>query len=155
MRAVLDTNVVISATLIRGGNEDQILRAWQRGAFDLVLSPEILEEIGRALLYEKLQKFQWMSEEEIVALLEALGQESILVLGRVAVKICRDPEDDKFLAAAIEGQARYVVSGDKDLLAVKAYRGIRVLRPATFLKILRRDTRKTKPPSGVPPLIKR
>lgn len=57
MRVVLDTNVIISATLIRGGNEDQILRAWKSGAFDLVLSPEILEETGRALLYEKLQKF--------------------------------------------------------------------------------------------------
>ncbi|MGH2360369.1 MAG: PIN domain-containing protein [bacterium] len=49
MRAILDTNVIISATLIRGGNEDRILHAWQRGAFELVLSPQILEEIGRAL----------------------------------------------------------------------------------------------------------
>ncbi len=62
MRAVLDTNVLVSATLIRGGTEDRLLRAWQRGAFDLVLSPPILAEIGRTLLYEKLQKFQWMSE---------------------------------------------------------------------------------------------
>lgn len=46
MRAVLDTNVVISATLIRDGSEDRILRAWQRGAFDLVLSPQILNEMG-------------------------------------------------------------------------------------------------------------
>jgi len=45
MRAVLDTNVVVSATLIRGGKEDRILRAWQRDAFELVLSPQILEEV--------------------------------------------------------------------------------------------------------------
>lgn len=43
MRVVLDTNVIISAALIRAGNEDQILRAWQRGVFELVLSPAILE----------------------------------------------------------------------------------------------------------------
>jgi len=49
MRAVLDTNVLISATLIRDGTEDRILRAWQREAFDLVLSPQILDEMGRAL----------------------------------------------------------------------------------------------------------
>ena len=67
MRVVLDTNVIISATLIRGGNEDQILRAWRRGAFELVLSPPILEELGRALFYEKLRKFRWMTEEEISA----------------------------------------------------------------------------------------
>ena len=48
MRVVLDTNVIISATLIRGGKEDQIVRAWQRGVFELVLSPPILEEMGQA-----------------------------------------------------------------------------------------------------------
>ena len=144
MRVVLDTNVVVSATLIRGGNEDRILRAWQRGAFDVVLSPPILEEIGWALLYEKIQKFRWMSEEETVSLLEALGQESLLVPGRVTVTVSRDLADDKFFAAAIEGRARYVVSGDKDLLAVKAYRGIRIVRPAAFLAILRRG-KKLKP----------
>ena len=144
MRVVLDTNVVVSATLIRGGNEDRLLRAWQRGAFDLVLSPPILEEIGRALLYEKLQKFRWMSEAEIISLLEALGQESILIPGDTILKVSRDPADDKFLAAAIEGRAQYVVSGDKDLLAVKAFRGIRIVRPAAFLEILRRG-KKLKP----------
>ena len=51
MRVVLDTNVVISATLIKGGNEDRILRAWQRGAFQLVVSRQILEEMGRVLFY--------------------------------------------------------------------------------------------------------
>lgn len=61
MRAVLDTNVVISATLIRDGNEDRILRAWQRGVFELVLSPPILDEMGRALFYEKLRKARWMT----------------------------------------------------------------------------------------------
>ncbi len=101
------------------------------------MSPDILAEIGRALLYEKLQKSRWMSEEEIIALLEALGHEGILVSGRVPARVSRDPEDDKFLAAAIQGQARFVVSGDKDLLAVKTYRRIRVVRPAVFLEILR------------------
>jgi putative PIN family toxin of toxin-antitoxin system len=138
MTVVLDTNVVVSAALIRGGNEDRLLRAWQRGAFDLVLSPPILAEIGRALLYEKLQKFRWMSEEEVISLLEILGQESLLVPGRLTVQVSRDPADDRFLAAAIEGRARYVVSGDKDLLAVNAYRGIRIVRPAVFLETLRR-----------------
>ncbi len=52
----IDTNVIVSATLIRGGNEDRILRAWHRGAFELVLSPPILKEIARALSYEKLRR---------------------------------------------------------------------------------------------------
>ncbi|MBI4588805.1 MAG: putative toxin-antitoxin system toxin component, PIN family [Candidatus Rokubacteria bacterium] len=136
MRVVLDTNVIISATLIRGGNEDQILRAWQRGAFDLVFSLPILQELGRALFYEKLRKARWMTEEEISKLLQALAQGSVLVPGRVKVKASRDPDDDKFLAAAIEAEARFVVTGDQDLLDLKNYRGVRIVRPLPFLKII-------------------
>ncbi len=142
MRVVLDTNVIISATLARGGNEDRILRAWRRGRFDLVLSPPILEEIGRALFYEKLERRRWMSEEEVAALLQALAQASDLVSGRMAVKASRDPEDDKFLAAAIEGDAEYVVTGDRDLLVLGRYRDVRIVTPAVFLRILRRGGRR-------------
>lgn len=145
MRVVLDTNVVISATLIQGGKEDQILRAWQYKAFELVFSPQILEEVGRALFYEKLQKFRWMTEEEITMLLQRLAQESLLVPGRVTVAASRDPEDNKFLAAAIEGEARYVVSGDKDLLDLKTYRGVRIVTPAAFLRALRKARKRRKP----------
>lgn len=141
MRVVLDTNVVISATLIRGGNEDRILRAWRRGAFELVLSPAILAEMARALSYERLRQARWMTEAETLGLLQALGEEAVLVSGRPAVRISRDPEDDKFISAALEAQAEYVVSGDKDLLAVGAHRGVRVISPAAFLTVLRERDR--------------
>ena len=51
MRVVLDTNVVVSAVLIRGANEGRILDVWRGDAFDLVLSPQILEELGRVFAY--------------------------------------------------------------------------------------------------------
>lgn len=143
MRAVLDTNVIVSATLIRGGNEDRILRAWQRGAFELVLSPEILEEIGRVLAYEKLRQSRWMTEAEVVLLLETLAREGVLVPGTASVKASRDPEDDKFLGAAVQARARYVVTGDKDLLDLRVHRGVRMVRPAQFLRaILGRERRR-------------
>lgn len=140
MRAVLDTNVLISATLIRDGTKDRILRAWQRDAFDLVLSPQILDEMGRALFYEKLRKARWMTEEEVASLARSLAREAVIVAGRVRVRVSRDPDDDKFLEAAIEGQARYVVTGHKDLLGLKVYRDIRIVRPAAFLPMLRTRT---------------
>ena len=141
MRAVLDTNVIVSATLIRGGNEDRILRAWQQGVFELVLSPPILEEIGRVLSYAKIQKLRWTTQEEVISLLESLAGESVLVPGRLEVRASRDPEDDKFLAAAIEAGAEYVVSGDKDLLDLRMYRGVRIVTPAKFLRTLREAIR--------------
>jgi len=136
MRVVLDTNVVISATLIKGGNEDRILRAWQRGAFQLVVSRQILEEMGRVLFYERIRKFQWMDDADVVALLQILAAESVLVAGRLKVKASRDPADDKFLAAAVEGKAEYVVTGDKDLLVLKAYRRVEIVTPGRFIRIL-------------------
>jgi putative PIN family toxin of toxin-antitoxin system len=136
MKAVLDTNVVISATLIPGGNEDRILRRWQRGEFELVLSPPILEEMGRALLYERLRKFRWMTEAEVIMLLGSLAHESLLVSGRVTVTASRDPDDDKFVSAAVEAGAEYVVTGDKDLLELKRYGEVLMVTPKAFLRIL-------------------
>ncbi len=141
MRAVLDTNVIISATLIRGGNEDRILRAWQRGAFELVLPAQILEEMARALFYERFGKFRWMSEEEVLALLQSLTDGSLHMPGKLAVEASRDPEDDKFLGATMEARAAYVVTGDKDLLDLLAYEGVRIITPAQFLKVLRTQKR--------------
>src|SRR3970282_1353378 len=86
MRVVLDTNVVISATLIKGGNEDRILRAWQPGTFQLILSPQILEEMGRVLFYERIRKSRWMDDTDVVAFLQILAAESVLVPGRLKVK---------------------------------------------------------------------
>ncbi len=136
MRVVLDTNVLISATLIAGGNEDRILRAWQGGAFEVVASPQILEEMGRALFYEKFRKSRWMSAEEVTSLLRLFAHECLIVPGNVKVTASRDPEDNKFLAAALEAEAAYLVSGDRDLLDLKSYQGLRIVSPATFLKIL-------------------
>jgi len=137
MRAVLDTTVVVSATLIRDGKEDRILRAWQHDVFELVLSPQILDEMGRVLFYEKLRTARWMAEEEVAALVRSLAREAVLVPGRVQVKVSRDPGDDKFVEAAIEGRAQHVVTGDKDLLELKTYRAVRIVTPAVFLTILR------------------
>lgn len=136
MRAVLDTNVLISATLIRAGNEDRVLRAWQRGEFEVVVSPQILQEMARVLFYEKPRKARWMSEPEVASLLRLFAQEAFLVPGKVTATASPDPDDNKFLAAAVEAEAQYVVSGDRDLLDLKTYRGIQVVTPAAFLRIL-------------------
>ena len=141
MRVVLDTNVLVAATVIAGGQEARILRAWRAGAFDLVVSPAILEEIGRVLTEARLRRRRWMTDDEVAALLESLAQESILVSGRVLVQVSRDPADDKFLAAAVEGRADYVVTGDRDLLDLETYRGVRVIRPGSFARQLAAERR--------------
>jgi putative PIN family toxin of toxin-antitoxin system len=142
MRAVLDTNVIVSGTLIRGGNEDKLLRAWLRGAFELVLSPAILEEIGRVLTYDKLRRSRWMTDAEVVLLLETLAQEGVVVPGTPLVRASREPEGDKLLAAAVQAHARHVVTGDKDLLELKVLRRVGIIKPAHFLRAIVRGERR-------------
>ena len=139
MKVVLDTNVIVSATLIRGGNEDRIVRAWERGAFELIFSPAILEEIGRALSYEKIRKRRWVTDEEVLLLIDGLANKSTLVPGNTKVTISRDSDDDKFLAAALEGKAAYLVTGDRDLLTLQSFKGTQIVRPAAFLKLLTKE----------------
>jgi putative PIN family toxin of toxin-antitoxin system len=136
MRAVLDTNVVVSAVLIRVGNERHILDAWRHGAFDLVLSPQLLEELGRVLSYPRIRDTRWMTEAEVVELLQILAEESIFVPGQLMVTASRDPTDDKFIVAALEADADYLVTGDKDLLTLGAYRDVKIVTPGAFRGIL-------------------
>jgi len=63
----------------------------------------MLEEMGRVPLHGRLQNFRWMAEDEGISLLQSLAEESVLVSGGVTVRVSRDPEDDTFLGAAIEG----------------------------------------------------
>jgi len=142
MKVVLDTNVIVSATLIHSGNEDRILKAWQRGAFELILSPAVLEEIGRALSYEKIKKRRWVTDEEALSLVEALAEKSTLITGQTKLVVARDPDDNKFLAAVLEGKPDYLVTGDRDLLALESFKGTEIVRPATFLKVLTKEERK-------------
>lgn len=136
--AVLDTNVIASAVLIRDGIEDRVLRAWFAGQYRLVLSVPILEEVRRVLGYPRIRARRWMSAEETVQLIERLAESSVLVEGKQRLRICRDPADDKFVVAALEGEAGYIVTGDADLLDLGKYQDSEIVTPRRFLQILHR-----------------
>lgn len=137
IRAVLDANVYVSAAVRPDGPPGQILHRFLRGgAFELVMSQGIVEEVLRALTYPKVRKYirpgldaeLWF--EDIVVL-------SQLVAGKREVKgVSKDPDDDKYIAAAIEGRAGFVVAGDSDLLDLKEFEGIRIMSPRIFLDLL-------------------
>lgn len=129
IRAVLDTNVVISGIFWKGP-PFEILTAWQSRCFRLVLSAEILEEYRR--VGEEIASKR--GGTIVAAILQLIKSESEMVEPvSLSGTVCSDPDDDKFLAAAISGQAQYVVSGDAALLRVKRYRGIEIVR-ASLLK---------------------
>lgn len=133
LKVVLDTNIFVAAFLSKTqfGYASQIISAWQAGAFTLVISQDILREII-ATLYEK--NIPEKSLEDLVAI---IGEIAFHVPGAYETnrldKI--DADDNKFLAAALESRADYLVSVDnKSLLPMKYFHGTQIVRPELFLR---------------------
>ncbi len=138
LRAVLDANVIISGLIQPKGASGQILRSLlQDNTFELVISSAILAEVRRSLAYPKVRKYIKASDADLalwVASLELVAQP---VDGLVRIHaVAADPDDDKYIEAAVEGRAQFVVSGDKHLLSLQSYGNVRIVTPRVFLATL-------------------
>ena len=130
-RVVVDTSVLISA-LVFGGKPRLVIDLLSEDAIDAVVSVEILTELKRKVL----SKFPAFAKElkQLEKLLERDAR--TVKLGSIQVTICRDPDDNKFLETAVLGHCQYIVSGDKDLLTLETYEGVKILKPAEFLELI-------------------
>ena len=133
MKIVLDANVIVAAFASRGLCES-ILEVCLH-SHEIILSESLLEEVRRNLR-KKLSVPQRMVAE-IVALL----RENAAIVRPVPLpsNVCRDPNDVHVLGAAAAGKARYIVTGDRDLLVLKTFRSIRIVRPRSFSNVLHAD----------------
>ena len=129
MKVVLDTNVLVSGILFTGPPH-QILLAWSEGRFELVFTSDIHEEYRRVAA--ELQQ-QFPRVDLAAALHLVLVNANAFPPAALDGRIRTDPDDDKFLACALASGARIIVSGDKHLVDVSGYRGIKVLRPRAFV----------------------
>jgi putative PIN family toxin of toxin-antitoxin system len=129
MKIVLDTNVLVSGIFFSGPPAD-ILRAWSRGKFRLVLSPEILDEYKRVST-ELADKFPDIDIRRILDLVVVRSE--VCSPAALPQQVCEDPHDDKFFAAALDRRAKIIISGDKHPLRVSGYQGVSVLTPRQFL----------------------
>lgn len=140
MRAVLDPNVIISATLSPGGSPGRVFRYWLEGAYDLIVSPYLLDELRRALGYSKLS--ERISAEEADELIELLSREGVLTEDLVGSPEVRSPDPDDDYLIALASKARSVlVSGDRDLLGLSDQ--IPVYSPSGFLEFIIDDVNQT------------
>lgn len=130
MRAVLDTNVLISALISQLGASAALVLRWVDGEFDLVISEQLMAELSRALAYPKLQAR--INPAEALAFTQLLRSTATVVADSEIAppRRSRDPGDD-YLVALAESAAAILVSGDLDLLALAP--GLPVLSPAAFL----------------------
>jgi len=129
MRIILDTNVFVSGVFF-SGPPYAILDAWRHKRFQIVISPEILAEyqrVGRELATD-------FPEVDIVPILELLSVKALLIkTPSLPRSVCTHSDDDKFLACAVAGETKIIISGDKALRKVSGYCGIEVLSPREFI----------------------
>ena len=138
MRAVVDTNVLVAALLSSSGAPAQLLRAWRVGAFELIVSPNLIDELERALQYPKLRVRIPLADG--LAFIDLLRRRADLrddPAGPPPVK-STDPKDNYLLTLAAASQA-VIVSGDRHLLDLSDH--LPVYSPAAYLETTRRGDR--------------
>lgn len=134
-RAVLDTNTIVSG-LGWGGPPGTVLDAALAGYFELVTTPILLDELRRVLAYPKLQAVIGDADE----LIDLLALAAFVVTPTQAVKLVRDPDDDRLIEAALAAHADVIVTGDQDLLTLGYVEQTQILTPREFLEVLRSGT---------------
>jgi uncharacterized protein len=132
LRAVIDTNVFVSG-VFWSGTPKQILKHWVDRKFELILTEEIIEEY-RDVLYRLSKKVKQIDVDKTIQLVTFYGHLHEPV--KLPSPISRDPDDDKFIAAAISGDAKMIVSGDQDLLVLKEYGAIKLITAKSFLQLI-------------------
>ena len=117
VRVVLDTNVVLSALVFGGGAVGQVRRAWQQGAILPLASTATVQELVRVLAYPKFRLSQ-AEQDELLADYLPHTETVRIPQPPPQVPACRDVLDAPFMHLAVAGQARGLVAGDRDLLAI-------------------------------------
>ena len=133
MRAVLDTNVLISGVISTGVAHDVVVAGFE-GEYQIVASVATLSEF-RQTLQKYPDKFG-MSDDAIKEEVETVRYFAEFVQPDESVTVVDDPDDNKFLEAAIAGDVEYVVSGDSHLQDIEQYRGIEIVDPRSFYERL-------------------
>ena len=133
VRCVFDTNVIISALLFENSKPAQAFQyALANG--EVLLSLDLLEELNEVLGRKKFNRY--VTNEEREEFLETLIERAVLIEIVENIQECRDPKDDKVLELALNGEAQYIITGDRDLLVLNPFRNVRVITVEDFLKTI-------------------
>ena len=144
--ALVDTNVWISAFLKPDGPPGEIIAAWARDEFSVVTSLSQLNEIAEVLTRPRLIRRFRYSHRDAVRFVRLIAARATVVQITRDLKICRDPDDDEILEAAIIGKSQYLVTRDDDLkrdldlIKMARQNRVRVVSVRQFLRRLSHPT---------------
>ena len=120
MRVVLDTNILASGLMLPDSIPGRFVAAWSKVQFDVVSSHGQLAEIGRALAHPKIRRILGWDEQQLERFVRRLYvRVEVVEPDPDAVETPRDPDDAPILGALVAGEADFLVTGDRDLLALR------------------------------------
>ena len=143
MRAVIDTNVLISGFISRESYPAKLVDGWVEKRFEPVVSEEIISEYREVFASDRFSALG--SVEERLKLLGTLLSLEHVVLVNPQEQICMvkdDPGDDIFLECAAAGECEFIISGDQHLLKLKQYKNIKVITAKEFIELLKASEEK-------------
>ena len=135
IKAVYDTNVVVSGLLNPEGIPSLILDLATQGYIRLFLSEEIVKEYEAVLIRPKFS----LSRKHIKRLLQKLRTKGKVVKPKTSVKVLKDPADNKFLECALSGKAKYFVTGNTRHVPLRNFGGIKIVTPREFWEIYKQS----------------
>jgi putative PIN family toxin of toxin-antitoxin system len=130
MRVVFDTNIFISAFVVRGSSAERAFLSAQQRRFDLCTSVPILTETARKLR----DKFN-QADADITAALKLISRASTVYRPSVRINVLADTPDNRILECAVAAGADVIVTGDRHLLKLKKYQNIPIIRLADLLRM--------------------
>ena len=136
LKLVLDTNTLVSAFFWEG-NEAELLRKIEQGKAKLYITSEILkevEEVTKRPKFSEVMRMANLTPDQIMQKVVSLSH--LVIAPKLNIKVCRDEKDNKFLECAESEKVDYLVSGDDDLLVLKEYNGIPIVRTWKILQLL-------------------
>lgn len=141
LTVVIDTNLLISAIIIKGNNSpSKLLTAWRKHKYHLVMSEDLIDEVERVLKREKIYNKYNIPPEEVTEFISELQNSAsfIIPLNLESLPIhSRDEKDDILLACALAGKCEYLITGDEDLLILNGrpeLGSLKIIKAAEFLQ---------------------
>jgi putative PIN family toxin of toxin-antitoxin system len=136
---VLDANIYASSLIKPDGTTGNLLKAlFQDGRYNIIASNPILSELERVLWYPKIRDRISLSDQEIDAWFGSLSLVVEIVNSNyleLPVIVVDDPDDDKYIIAAMMSQSQYIITGDNHLLKLNPYQEITILKPRMFIEL--------------------
>jgi len=143
VKAVVDTNIWISALVAPLGTAANLIELWKRGKFKLIISEQQSSELYEVLSRSKFTIKYRVDEKKVEDLIVSIAEIAEHVSPeKILIDCCRDPDDNVLLETAIRGKAKYLVTGDKDItndktvLSFLSRHGVTVISLSNFLPLI-------------------